>query len=258
MKRSVFAVLACVLSAQSGLANTQTAGAPPPVLNAKLPDQSLSMPSVATRVLPPYPDSNTGTAVTGEVDVEIVVATDGTVADARVSKALEPSIDGACRTAAAHWAFRPALSMDHQPFAVLVLLRFEFASPSSADRPGSVTATLAAVPDGRDIADGASQFAAAAPISARSLQPPKLLRNVQPSYTAEASQARIQGEVTLNVLVLADGTVGFASVARSLDTQFGLDDEALRAVRHWLFVPATLGGQPVPSRATVLMSFTLR
>lgn len=87
---------------------------------------------------------------------------------------------------------------------------------------------------------------------------PTLVRDVKPSYTAEAIAARIQGTVLLSVVVLADGTVGEVIVLRSLDTIYGLDAQAVSAARQWLFNPGTKDGVPVAVRVTIEMSFLLR
>ncbi len=84
------------------------------------------------------------------------------------------------------------------------------------------------------------------------------LRQVRPQYTSEAMQAKIQGLVTLEALVLADGTVGEVRIARSLDPVFGLDREAMRAVKAWTFAPATRAGTPIPMWVSIELTFTLR
>jgi len=86
---------------------------------------------------------------------------------------------------------------------------------------------------------------------------PTLVREVKPSYTAQAIAARIQGTVLLSAVVLADGTVGDVTVVRSLDTQYGLDAQAVSAVKQWLFNPGQKDGAAVAVRVTVEMSFTL-
>ena len=84
------------------------------------------------------------------------------------------------------------------------------------------------------------------------------LRQVRPQYTSEAMHAKIQGLVTLEALVLADGTVGDVRIARSLDAVFGLDREAIKAVKAWTFAPATRGGTPIPMWVSIELTFTLR
>ena len=59
-------------------------------------------------------------------------------------------------------------------------------------------------------------------------------------------------------LVLADGTVGEVRIARSLDPVFGLDREAMRAVKAWTFAPATRGGTPISMWVSIELTFTLR
>ena len=87
---------------------------------------------------------------------------------------------------------------------------------------------------------------------------PRLLREVKPNYTADAMRAKIQGVVTLEAVVLPDGSVGPVRVTRSLDATFGLDQEAERTVKQWRFAPGTRNGQPVPVLVEIEMTFTLR
>ena len=85
---------------------------------------------------------------------------------------------------------------------------------------------------------------------------PRLVKEVKPSYTAEAIRARIQGVVKMEVVVKTDGTVGDVRVLRSLDAS--LDPEAIKAVKQWTFTPGTKEGAPVPVAVEIEMSFTLR
>jgi protein TonB len=87
---------------------------------------------------------------------------------------------------------------------------------------------------------------------------PKLVYEVKPSYTKEARRAGIQGSVGLEAIVLADGTVGEVRVTRSLDKEYGLDDEAVRAIRKWRFDPGTKDGAAVPVLVEAEMTFTVR
>lgn len=89
------------------------------------------------------------------------------------------------------------------------------------------------------------------------ITPPQVIRSVKPSYTAEAMQRRIQGEAFLTVIVRADGTVTDIRVTRSLDREFGLDEEAIKAARQWRFKPATRFGQPVAVYVTIGVGFSM-
>ena len=74
----------------------------------------------------------------------------------------------------------------------------------------------------------------------------------------EAMQARIQGIVRLEVVVLEDGSVEEVTVVQSLDLLYGLDDEAVKAMKEWRFEPAMKDGQAVAVVVPVEMSFSLR
>ena len=87
---------------------------------------------------------------------------------------------------------------------------------------------------------------------------PRVVREVQPDYTEEAKAARIEGTVWTAVTVRADGTVADdVEITRSLDAAFGLDSEAVKAAKQWLFAPATKNGEPVPVRITLEFKFKL-
>jgi protein TonB len=87
---------------------------------------------------------------------------------------------------------------------------------------------------------------------------PQIVHQVKPAYTPEAMQARIQGVVTLEAVVLPDGTVGEVRVVRSLDRTFGLDQQAIKAVKEWRFRPGSRRGRPLPMIVVAELSFTLR
>jgi bla regulator protein BlaR1 len=87
---------------------------------------------------------------------------------------------------------------------------------------------------------------------------PKLVNEVKPQYTAAALQAKIQGDVELELIVRADGTVDSVAVTKSLDAEFGLDHAALEAAEMWTFMPGTKDGRPVDVLLQLHMRFTLK
>src|SRR5687767_10220224 len=74
---------------------------------------------------------------------------------------------------------------------------------------------------------------------------PVPVKQVKAGYTTAAQEARIEGTVTMEAVVLADGLVGDVKVVRSLDTQTGLDDQAVRAMKQWEFKPGRKDDKPV-------------
>ena len=87
---------------------------------------------------------------------------------------------------------------------------------------------------------------------------PRVIKEVKPSYTGEAMRARIQGLVTMEAVVMPDGSVGNVQITKSLDSNFGLDKEAIKTVKLWRFEPGRRLGQPVPVLIVIEMTFTLR
>ena len=84
---------------------------------------------------------------------------------------------------------------------------------------------------------------------------PVLRFKVEPEYSEDARKARMQGTVVLRIEVWPDGKAHNIHVVRSLG--LGLDNQALRAVRQWVFQPGTRDGIPVRVEANVEVSFRL-
>jgi protein TonB len=87
--------------------------------------------------------------------------------------------------------------------------------------------------------------------------PPTLVKQTRPRYTAEAMRQRLQGTVTLEVVVSREGIPVAIRVARSLDPG-GLDEEAVAAAREWRFTPGRIGNTPVDVLVTILLDFNIR
>jgi periplasmic protein TonB len=77
-----------------------------------------------------------------------------------------------------------------------------------------------------------------------------------PSYSDEARKAKLQGHVTLRVLVGAEGRVKDVQLVHGLG--LGLDENAIHAVRGWQFVPAMdAARRPVATWITIETVFRL-
>jgi len=87
---------------------------------------------------------------------------------------------------------------------------------------------------------------------------PQATRQVKAQYTAEAMRQMIEGDVLLSVVVQSDGVVGAVEVKESLDTVYGLDQEAVKAMKQWQFRPGMKDDKPVNVRVDVKMRFTLK
>jgi TonB family protein len=88
-----------------------------------------------------------------------------------------------------------------------------------------------------------------------SVSSPRVLAHVEPRYTSEALERRIQGEVWLQLIVTQAGVPTHVRVVRTLDS--GLDEQAVNAARRWRFAPGMLAGTPVDVEVVVIMDFRI-
>jgi TonB family protein len=101
-------------------------------------------------------------------------------------------------------------------------------------------------------------FGATAVAAQDLVTPPVRITEVRPVYTREAVQARLFGIVVLSCDVLLDGTTGNIRIVKSLDAIYGLDQQAVAALKQWRFKPAMSNGVPFIATVTVSLNFTLR
>jgi protein TonB len=87
---------------------------------------------------------------------------------------------------------------------------------------------------------------------------PQVVKQVKAEYTNEAKQNRIEGNVGLSAVVRSDGVVGEVTVTESLDSVYGLDANAVKAMKLWEFKPGMKDGKPVAVRVRVEMTYTLK
>ena len=71
------------------------------------------------------------------------------------------------------------------------------------------------------------------------IKTPKKLVNVPPRYPDDALQAKVQGEVVLDVVVDANGVPTDVQVSQSVPM---LDAAAIEAVRQWRYEPTLMNG----------------
>jgi TonB family protein len=84
---------------------------------------------------------------------------------------------------------------------------------------------------------------------------PEIVEKPRPEYTAEGRSLRIEGDVRLDVVFLANGTVQMNRVVSGLG--HGLDEAAIRAAQQIKFKPAKRQGEPVDYPAVIRIEFRL-
>jgi TonB family protein len=87
--------------------------------------------------------------------------------------------------------------------------------------------------------------------------PPEIVEyTTPPLYSDDARQRAVEGVVVIRAHVDADGRVSRSSVVSGVG--FGLDQNALVALRQWRFRPATRAGRAVAADVEVDIGFNLR
>lgn len=106
---------------------------------------------------------------------------------------------------------------------------------------------------------GSDMYGSGSAPAARAQQPTAtpivVLAKPLPTYTAEARQLRIEGDVTLQVRFAADGEVQVLRVISGLG--HGLDEQAKIAAEHIRFRPATKDGRPVDEVSIIHVTFQM-
>ena len=85
--------------------------------------------------------------------------------------------------------------------------------------------------------------------------PVDILEKPRPLYTAEGRSLKLEGDVVLDMVFLANGTIQVNRVINGLG--HGLDESAMRAAKQIKFKPAKRDGQPVDFPARVRIEFRL-
>lgn len=214
--------------------------------------QSVRQPIKTHDAKPVYPPEAQSAGVQGVVILEAVVGTDGKVTDVKVLRSI-PLLDAAAIAAVKQWEYTTT-SLDGRlvPVIMTVTVNFALATPPTA---------IPVAPDSGPSV-GASPSARFPPAAGtyrpgNGVTTPRLLSQGKPAYTAAAMRQKIQGTVLLQAVVEPDGTVDRIRVLRSLDRDYGLDNEAMKAASKWRFAPGTRMGVPVPVEITIELSFSL-
>jgi TonB family protein len=85
--------------------------------------------------------------------------------------------------------------------------------------------------------------------------PAEIISKPTPVYTQEARSLKIEGEVLLEVVLEASGSLRVVRVVHGLG--HGLDDNAVKAAQQIRFKPATRNGQPADSTVVLHIIFQL-
>ena len=187
-------------------------------------------PKLLKKVDPIYPEEARKKGIQGVVILEAKIDESGRVMDAMILRSI-PDLDQAAIDAVRQWVYEPLL-LDGKPTKALftVTARFQL--------------------NEKDI----EKFAEGAVKVKDQINPPKLVKSVDPVYPEIARQAKIEGVVILQARTNAQGRVKEAMVLRSVPL---LDQAAIAAVRQWVYEPLVIDGQAKEAVFTVTVRFAL-
>lgn len=196
------------------------------------------------------------------IPVRPIIAPPAPVRVARVAPPVPAKIEAAPAPVIAAVAVNGPVMPAPVPLAPLVRTGgFGDAASGGASGGGGVSGTA----NVRKVAMGG--FGDVKPIAAASMErrpvveatpvqtPVEITFKPRPAYTEQARTQHLEGEVQLEVVFCASGTVEVLRVVKSLG--FGLDDSARTAASHIRFHPATRGGAPIDVRGIVHIAFEL-
>lgn len=206
------------------------------------PGAGVTAPRPIKEVKPAYPPAVMSAGVQGAVQLQCVVRPDGTVEDVKVTVPLHPELDKEAVRALAEWRFDPGR---REGKAVPVLVDVEMTFTLRDDPPQPENAHRGPSLDSPEVLRPGN-----------GVTTPVVVFERKPAYTPTALQAKAQGSVKLESVVLPDGTIGEVRILERLHPE--LDQESVRALRQWKFKPGTKDGSAVPVRVEVEMTFTLR
>jgi len=192
-----------------------------------------------------------------------------------VARGVDPLLDRAAVDAVRQWVYEPEV-VGGKPRSAEFTVQVKFAlDKEKKGKGGEVTAGVTGGVEGgvsagveggvgKGGASGVSgsvrddkkleEFAAGAVKVKDGIQPPRLIKKVNPVYSEVARLAEVEGVVILQVRTDVNGQVKDAIILRSVPL---LDQAAMDAVRQWVYEPVIVDGQAVGITFTVTVRFKL-
>lgn len=208
---------------------------------------------------PAYPPAQRAAGIVGNVLVQFVVNTDGAVEvnTIKVLRSTQDAFTDAVRTALAGMRFTPA-TKDGQPVRQLVQQPFQFGVSEMPDPIGGVAAGPTTL-NARISVSAAVPVESSTPRSEFQTEQPAVLRpgNMGPVYPPALSAAKIEGTVSAQFVLGADGRVELNSfkVLRSTHPEF--TDAVRNALARMEFEPARADGRAVKQLMQQTFQFAL-
>jgi TonB family protein len=227
--------------------------------------EKVKPPKLVRQVDPVYPEAARKAGVEGLVILEATTDTYGRMADVKVLQGVE-ALNQAAIDAVKQWVYEPMV-IDGKPRPVVftVTVRFRLDDKKKPSVVGGVEGGVAGGVEGGvvggvagGVAGGVEEmkkFEGDAVRAVGKVQPPKLVKQVDPVYPEAARKARVEGVVILEAKADEQGRVADTRILRSIPA---LDQAAIDAVKQWVYEPMLINGQPRKVVFTVTVRFVLK
>jgi len=236
------------------------------VVPAVLPSgQKVRPPKLVREVDPVYPEAARKAGVEGIIILEATTDTYGRVAAVKVLRGVE-ALNQAAIDAVKQWVYEPMV-IDGKPMPVVftVTVRFQLGDKNKPSVEGGVVGGVVGGVEGGveggvvgGVAGGVEEmkkFEGDAVRAVGKVQPPKLIKQVDPVYPEAARKAGIEGIVILEAKADERGRVTDTRILRSVPA---LDQAAIDAVKQWVYEPMVLDGTARKVVFTVTVRFALK
>jgi len=191
-------------------------------------------PPTIKRVEPVYPPLARQARISGIVRLTVVIAIDGSVKQMNVVSG-HPLLVPAALEAVRQWTFQaPSRELTTNIDVPFIM---EGAIAPSGQFNGAFPLTPTRIKIGGNV------------------QASKLVRKVDPDYPAQARAERIEGDVTVQIVISKAGKVIDATAVEGSPI---LAEAAIRVVWQWEYQPTLLNGEPVEVATTVTVPFRLQ
>jgi TonB family protein len=226
---------------------------------ATLVREGVPAPKLIKSVAPVYPEEARKNGIQGVVILEAKADESGRVVDTMVLKSV-PEFDRAAADAVRQWVYEP-LVIEGKAKKVVFTVTVKFALDKDKAKgvaggvEGGVKGGVAGGVWKEEMERKLKEFEKGAVPCKDDIQPPKLIKVVDPVYPEEARKQGIEGIVILSAKTDEDGKVIDAMLLRSVP---GLDEAAIAAVKQWIYEPLILEGKAVKALFTVTVRFKLK
>ena len=207
---------------------------------------------------PVYPENAKAAHVQGPVILHAIISKDGTIKNLSIISGNGMLVDAA-RDAVSQWTFKPYL-LNGQPMDVETSITVNF---SLADSLASLGQNPVASEAGGPVKQVGGD-----------VKSPIIIYQPEPHYTPEGRKAKVQGIVTVSMVVDAEGVPQNVHVLHGLgigpdgkpDPKFkkawrkvadGMNQNAVEAVTKYRFKPASENGKPVAVNENVEVNFAI-